>query len=93
MSDDRTKEQRDADEELTKAIIRAANAYEMAHDSTITGYVVCGTAIRFDDKGPINVDFSLIQDNGEQVNDIQLLGMLRAATLRAEHDYMQGDDF
>lgn len=93
MTDDRTPEQRDADDQLSAAIDRVVRAYQTLPTTTvITNWIVLGTGLGADGDGDLYQSFTLLPDDGSHVNPEQILGMLRGATLRAEHDYLNGDD-
>lgn len=92
MTDDRTVEQRDADEHLAAAIERVVRAYgQIQPSNVVTSWVVAGVGLGADDIGDVHPDFVLLPNNGQGMSHIQLIGMLRAAQLRVEHSYMTPD--
>lgn len=92
MTDDRTPEQRDADDQLHAAIERVVRVYQTLPTTTvITNWLVLGTGLGADGDGDLYQTFTLLPGDGSHVNPEQLLGTLRGATLRAERDYLYGD--
>jgi hypothetical protein len=92
VSDDRTPEQRAADEALDTAIENAVRAYGALHPSTvITNWIVVGTGLGADGEGELYPDFILLPNNGEGLSHVVLIGILRAASLRAEASYLDPD--
>jgi hypothetical protein len=92
MTDDRAPEQRDADDQLHAAIDRVVRAYDtMPKSSVITSWLVIGTGLGADGEGDLYQSFTLLPDDGRGMSPEQILGMLRATTLRVERDYLHGD--
>jgi hypothetical protein len=57
----------------------------------ITGWVVVGTGLAADGSGDLYPDFVLLPDNGRGMSHVQIIGMLRAASLRVEASYVSPD--
>lgn len=92
MTDGRTPEQRDADDQLHAAIERVVRAYGSLEPSTvITNWAVLGTGLGADGVGDVHPDFVLLPDNGRGMSHILLIGILRAASLRVEASYLDPD--
>lgn len=92
MTDDRTPEQRTADEQLHAAIDGVVRAYGSLEPSTvITNWVVVGTGLGADGDGDLHPDFVLLPDNGRGLSHTLLIGILRAASLRVEASYLDPD--
>jgi hypothetical protein len=92
VTDERTTEQRDADDQLHAAIERVVHAYHtVPTGSLITNWVVLGTGLAADGRGDLHQTFTLLPNDGTGFSPDVLLGILRGATLRIEHDYVHGD--
>jgi hypothetical protein len=86
VADDRTPEQRESDAALTAAIEQSMLAYGWT-DGLLTDYVVVTVQQSFDEDGTMGSSYgSLYRDNG--IPYYRILGLLRAATLTAEHAYL-----
>lgn len=86
MSDDRTAEQRKADEELTAAIEANMRAYNWT-DGLLTDYVVVTVQQNYSDDGSMTTAYgSLYRDNG--LPWYRIIGLLRAASVRAEAEFL-----
>ena len=89
MTDERTPEQRQADNDLNAAIEAVVRAYgSLQPSSVITGWAVLGTGLGADGAGDLHPDFVLLPDNGRGMSHVQLIGLLRAAT-KANATYSQ----
>lgn len=89
MTDERTPEQREADDQLHAAIEAVVRAYWVVPNGTvITNWMVLGSGLSADTDGELNQSFTIFRDNGIHTSDEQLFGMLRVATIRAERDYL-----
>jgi hypothetical protein len=87
---ERTPEQVAADEALTHAIERTMAAYHFGA-GMVTDYVVALSAQRLtDDGGTLTTYGSLYRDSG--MSSHVILGLLRCATLQAEHAFNEDDD-
>lgn len=90
--DDRTPEQRAADQALHEAVERVVRAYSVLPAATvITGWVVLGTGLGSDEDDDLFPDFTLLPDNGRGISHTQLIGIVRAGLVRAEASYRQPD--
>lgn len=91
--DDRTSEQRAADQGLHDAVERAVRAYSvLPASSVVTNWMVIGTGLGSDDQGDIHANFAVLPDGGRGLSHTTLLGMLYAARLRAEAEFLEPDD-
>jgi hypothetical protein len=90
--DDRTDEQRTADDALHEAIQAVARAYCLPEDAFITDWVVVGHALRASDDGDRHHDFTLLPENGLRMSQPMGIGLLHTALLRAERDYLGDND-
>lgn len=86
--DDRTDEQRAADDALHEAIQAVARAYCLPDDAFITDWIVVGHALRASEEGDRHHDFTLLPENGIRANQSMGIGLLRTALLRAERGYL-----
>jgi hypothetical protein len=93
VSDDRTPEQRAADDALAAAIEQAARTYgSVGQSAVITNWAVLGTGLGADGEGDLYPDFILLPNNGHGMSHNQLIGLIRTAQIRAEKSYMEPDD-
>lgn len=91
--DDRTQEQREADQALHEAVERVVRAYSALPASTvITNWVVLGTGLGSEgDDEDLFPDFTLLPDNGRGISHTLLIGIVRAGLVRIEASYRRPD--
>lgn len=89
MGIERTPRQRAADKALDEAIRENVAAYGRAEGCVITDWIVLGAGVGVDDDGDdLTAGFQLLPEGGYRTNWHQLFGMLRAAQLKLDRDYM-----
>jgi hypothetical protein len=88
--DDRTQEQREADDALTEAITNAMAAYDF-DAGLLTDYVVAVAGQKFDDNGDMAITYgNLYRDNA--MPHYRVIGLLRCAVMQAEQSFHQDPD-
>lgn len=88
MADSRTPEQRAADEALTAAVQTALSAYEMVDEATVNvRYMVLVEQRVWSEDGYDGSGVSILFQEGSMPWPA-IIGLLRAATLQQEHNYM-----
>lgn len=89
MSDDRTPEQRQADDDLTAAVEANLRALGWA-GGYLSDYMVLTVQQSWTDDGDHRLAYGVIYRDGELSHD-RILGLLRMATLRAERQFLEAD--
>lgn len=88
--DDRTQEQKTADNQLENAINAVSRAYEYIDEGElITTWICCGSAISFDGDGSGNDSFFILTPNQHQ-SAFQSIGLLRYGQAIVENAAMTG---
>jgi hypothetical protein len=90
-SDDRTDEQRTADDNLTDAISKSLKAYGFEENYILTDYVVVAAQVKMDDSGNTISAYSQLYRDSD-VPYYKILGLLEVARCRAKFDMMHGED-
>lgn len=80
---DRTAEQIEADENLTRAIEQCVNAYGFADDYIITDYMVIAAQVRLDVDGDSETAYSYLYRDSDMPYH-RILGLLEVARTRAK---------